>query len=119
MNEEIIVQNPIRIHIHRFYPPMKQGEDEKWTTFHKTMLSAKGVNATEINTTIVNKTTLILEGEKTLQEMLEDIDEDKRDSYKKLIKIGARTGWAYKTIKEFMLAESENREPVLSPFPTF
>jgi hypothetical protein len=117
MEEKTVEINPIRTYIHKFYPPMKQGEDEKWTTFHKTMLSAEGVSLEEIDKNIVNQSTMILNDSKSLHEAVEEMKEEHRESYEKLFKIGVRTGWSYGVITEGTKALEEGREPTYDKFP--
>lgn len=114
--ENRVEQNPIRIYIHRYYPPMKQGEDSTWKNYYETLLKAKGIKNLEAD--IVAKVKEFQSG-KTLDSVVADVDEALKPAYLKLIKIGLRTSWAFNTINEHLLAEAENREPNYFDFPTF
>jgi len=116
MNEEVIEQNPIRIYIYRYYTPNMQTEDSTWKNYWTTLLKAKGAENLEAD--IVGRVVSLKEG-KSLAEVLEDVVDELKPAYAKLVKIGARSAWAFDTIQEFLAAANENREPNKIPFPTF
>jgi len=117
MNEESIVeQNPIRVHIHKFYTPNNQGEDGTWKNYYTTLLKAKGIENLEAD--IVSKVVAV-QGGQTLGDVLVDVEEELKSAYEKLVKVGLRSSWAFKIIEEATLAATENREPSYIDFPSF
>ena len=109
-------QNPIRVHIYRYYTPNMQTEDGTWKNYYTTILKASGVE--NIETDIVSKIQELQSG-KTLTEVVASVDDALKPAYEKLVKIGARASWAFKVIEESILAQTENREPNYIDFPTF
>lgn len=118
-DRQYVPDNPIRTYIHRFYPPMKQGEDEKWTTFYTTMLSVGGFDRNELEKKVVEVSKMILDGTTTLDYEVDKYPDEIKDGIRKLFKIGSRTGWTFRTINEMVLARKEGRDPNLTEFPTF
>jgi len=116
---KVVQRNPVREYIHKFYTPMKQTEDEKWTSFYISILVAGGMDINELHKIIVTSSTMILKGLSTLEYEVNKFPEDTRPKLEKLFKIGARTGWTFMTINELVTAKKESREPVLLDFPTF
>jgi hypothetical protein len=93
---------------------MKQGEDEKWNSYYRTLVVANGFQNIEAD--IVSKTLEIQSG-KTLDEVLADVATKNKEGIEKLLKIAVRTSWAKKCVDEGKLAIAENREPNYPVFP--
>ena len=111
--------NPIRDYIYNIYTPMKQNEDERWTSFHKIMLSANGVDMKEIDKAIITVSQNLFNNKTTLNYEVDKYPQPQQESVRKLFKIGARSYWAFVTLNEMVSAIKENRKPNLKEFPTF
>ena len=107
-------QKAIENHIYSFYSEKKQSQDSKWADSYTTKLKASGVEDLELK--IVNKAKAFFLGG-TLEEMLEDVADDKKPYFKKLIKVAIRTEWAELCVMEGTKAIQEDREPNYPPFP--
>jgi len=104
----------IEKHIYSFYSEKKQSQDTKWADSYTTKLKASGVEDLELK--IVNKAKAFFLGG-TLEEMLEDVADEQKPYFKKLIKVAIRTEWAELCVMEGKKAIQEDREPNYPPFP--
>jgi len=117
--EEIVdiesdMSNPIENEIYNHYSPHKQSQDLMWTNFFRTELLAKGeVNIEQKVVSMV----LAVQGGKSVDEALADIDDKQKEAYKKLLKVAIRTAWAEACIKEGVSALEEDREAHFPAFP--
>ena len=106
--------NPIEDYIYKHYSDRKQSQDSKWVDYYRTELVAKGI--TDIDSQIVAKILEVNDG-KSIDEVIKDIDDDNKEAYSKLIKVGLRTAWAKECIEEGLKAMAEDREPNYPAFP--
>lgn len=108
----------IETHIYANYPQKKQAQDEKWTSYHMTLLKAGAVEDLEMK--IVTATTSFFSGASFLDVVagLSEI-ETQVESFTKLLEISIRTQWTKLVIDEGKLSITENREPVYAEFPQF
>ncbi len=98
------------------YPLRKQNQDLVWTNYYKTELIANG--ETDVEQKVVDIVLAVKDG-KSVDDALNNIDDDKKDAYKKLVKVAIRTSWARDCINEGLVAIAERRNPNYSQFPRF
>jgi len=103
-------------HIYSKYTRDKQTEDSTYVTSYITRLKAYGI--TDLESNVIDMVANIMEGS-TIDEEINDIDDNYKDMYKKLIKVAFRTNWAELCAKEGRLAIEENRAPIYPPYPEF
>lgn len=98
----------IQNHIYSKYPLEKQTQDEKWVSSYSTKLKALEVKDLEL--TIVRMAEDMYAG-KTLEEVLQNVPQEQKKMYEKLVKVAVRTQWMEDCIEEGRLAMEQNREP--------
>jgi len=108
------MSNPIEVAIYKHYSPNTQAQDLMWTNYFRTELVAQG--EADVEQKVVGMV-LAVQGGKSVDEALSGIDDDKKEAYKKLVKVGIRTAWAKACITEGLTAMAESREPNYPPFP--
>lgn len=117
----IIVSNhkntmQIENHIYKYYPQKKQSQDEKWFTLYSSKLKALSIQ--DVDTKIIQMTDAIFEN-KQLQDLLEDIPDEQKPYFQKLVKVSSRIQWAELCISEFQSAFAQNKQALLPDFPEF
>jgi hypothetical protein len=111
MMEEV---SAVELHIYKYYPEKKQFQDEKWTTYFRTLLVAQGI--TDVEGKVVGFMQAFFFGS-SIEEVLSAVNIELRDAYEKLTKIAIRTHWAFLCIEEYKKANLEQREPSYIAFP--
>ena len=101
-------------YIFKFYPDVKQKSDISDKTYFETLLKASGVQNLEAD--IVAKVQSFYDG-KSLEEVLADVDENHKEAYEQLTKVGIRVAWVQQCKRELKAAIAEEREPNFPNYP--
>ena len=100
------------IYIH--YPPAKQASDQADKEYFSTLLKAKGFENLESD--IVARVEKFYNG-KSVEEVVEDVDEKAREAYSQLVKVGIRVTWVQMCKAELRRALKEEDEPKFPKYP--
>jgi len=101
-------------YIYTHYPQTKQNSDLADKLYYENLLKAAGVQNLEAD--IVAKVQSFYDG-KSLEEVLADVDENHKEAYEQLTKVGIRVAWVQQCKRELKAAIAEEREPNFPKYP--
>jgi len=105
----------IENHIHNHYPQTKQNSDLADKLYYENILKANGFK--NLEQVIVSKVVEFYENNKSIDELLSDVDDANKEAISQLLKVGIRVTWVQRCKEEFKKSIAEDREPSYPPFP--